>query len=216
MCRVGPLQGLLLSKRLYTLRSDPARVRPWYNIRMKVAASTLKKSDFIELNGNIFVVQKFEHNFHGRGSANIRVKVKNIASGSTTEYTYKPDNLVEQIAVESVQMQFLYAGPDTLTFMNEKTYEQIDIETNLVGDFVPYLKEGQLMYILFYNGKALAVRPPQTVRLKVVEAEDAVKGDTATNAKKLVELETGAKVYVPLFIKKGEHNTIHPQKQHHI
>jgi elongation factor P len=142
---------------------------------MKVTASSLKKGDFIEQNGNIFSVQKFEHNFHGRGSANIRIKIKNVATGGTTENTYKPDNLVEQISVESTLMQFLFAGTDTLTFMNEQTYEQIEVAKDLVGDFLPYLKEGQQMYVLFHNEKALAVRPPQSVHLQVVEAEDAVR-----------------------------------------
>lgn len=178
---------------------------------MKVTASSLKKGDFVELNGSIFSVQKFEHNFHGRGSANIRIKVKNVATGGTTEQTYKPDNLVEQITVESILMQFLFAGNETLTFMNEQTYEQIEMDKELVGDFLPYLKEGQQMYVMFHNDKPLAVRPPQSVRLQVVEAEDAVKGDTATNAKKPVTLETGAIVYVPLFIKKGETITIDPE-----
>lgn len=178
---------------------------------MKVAASTLKKNDFIELNGSIFVVQKFEHNFHGRGSANIRIKVKNVTSGATTENTYKPDNLVEQISIESVQMQFLFAGSDSLTFMNEQTYEQLELNKSLIGDFLPYLKDGQQMYILLHNGTAVAVRPPQSVKLQVIEAEDAVKGDTATNAKKPAMLETGATVFVPLFIKKGETITVDPE-----
>jgi len=178
---------------------------------MKVTASSLKKGDFVELNGGIYTVQKFEHNFHGRGSANIRIKVKNVASGGTTENTYKPDNLLEQIAVESTLMQYLFTNGSMLTFMNEQSYEQFEIDKELVGEFLPYLKEGQQMYILFHDGEALAVRPPQSVRLKVVEAEDAVKGDTATNAKKPVTLETGAVVYVPLFIKRGELITIDPE-----
>ncbi|KXK12059.1 MAG: Elongation factor P [Microgenomates bacterium OLB23] len=183
---------------------------------MKVTASSLKKGDFVELNGSIFTVVKFEHNFHGRGSANIRIKVKNVATGGTTENTFKPDNLIEQISVESTLMQFLFAGSDTLTFMNEQTYEQFELDKDLVGEFLPYLKEGQQMYVLFHNDKALAVRPPQSVRLQVIEAEDAVKGDTATNAKKPVTLETGAVVYVPLFIKKGEVITIDPETGSYI
>lgn len=183
---------------------------------MKVTASSLKKGDFVELDGNIFTVAKFEHNFHGRGSANIRIKVKNVATGGTTENTYKPDNLVEKIEVESILMQFLFAGTSTLTFMNEQTYEQLELPKEMVGEFLPYLKEGQQMYIMLHNDKAIAVRPPQSVRLQVVEAEDAVKGDTTTNARKPVKLETGATVYVPLFIKKGEVITIDPETGDYI
>ncbi len=183
---------------------------------MKVTASSLKKGDFIEMDGNIFTVVKFEHNFHGRGSANIRIKVKNVATGGTTENTYKPDNLVEKIDVESILMQFLFAGATTLTFMNEQTYEQLELPKEMVGDFLLYLKEGQQMYIMLHNDKAISVRPPQSVRLQVVEAEDAVKGDTTTNARKPVKLETGATVYVPLFIKKGETITIDPETGDYI
>lgn len=183
---------------------------------MKVAASTIKKGDFIQINDAIYSIQKFEHNFHGRGSANIRLKLKNVRNGSTTENTFKPDNLVEKISVDSVQMQYLFSDTNTLTFMNQQTYEQLSIDKEMVGDLIQFLKEGQQLYILLYNGDALAVRPPQSVTLEVVEAEEAARGDTATNPKKQVTLETGAVVQVPLFIKRGELITIDPETGSYI
>jgi elongation factor P len=100
--------------------------------------------------------------------------------------------------------------------MNEQTYEQVELPAQMVEDFAPYMKEGQQVYVMLHDGKPLAIRPPASVRLEVVEAEDAVKGDTATNAKKPVKVESGATVNVPIFIKKGDMIVINPEDGSYI
>ena len=97
------------------------------------------------------------------------------------------------------------------TFMNNQTYEQYELKAEVIGDFAKYLKEGQSIYILLHDGQALSIRPPHTVKLKVIEAHDAVKGDTASGAKKIVKLETGVTISVPLFIKKGDIISVNPE-----
>ena len=178
---------------------------------MKTTAGSLEKGEFVELNGDPFQITKIDHNFRGRGQANLKIKLKNVQSGNTVEKTYGPSNTVERIDVDAIEMQFLYKDNANLTFMNEQTYEQYEISTESVGDLGNYFKEGQAVYILVLDGKALSVRPPNTVRLEVIEAHDAVRGYTAAGAKKMVTLETGVKVNVPLFIKKGEVIVINPE-----
>lgn len=183
---------------------------------MKVAASSLQKGNFVNHTGIIWQIVKAEHNFHGRGSANYRFKFKSVINENTVEVTCKPDNLFDRIDVDSIQMQFLYKSGDGFTFMNEQTYEQVDLEKHVVGDFAQYMKEGQQVYIMLHDGKPLAIRPPASVRLTVTESEEAVKGDTATNAKKPVKVESGATVMVPIFIKKGDTIVINPEDGSYI
>lgn len=183
---------------------------------MKVSASDLQKGNFVNHANDIWQVVKTEHNFHGRGSANFRFKFKSVKNQNTIEMTYKPDNAVDRIDVDSYQMQFLYKTGDSYTFMNEQTYEQVELASAIVGDFGPYMKEGQQVYIMLHDGTPLAIRPPASVRLIVTEAEDAVKGDTATNAKKSVKVESGATVNVPIFIKKGDVIVVNPETGEYI
>ncbi len=178
---------------------------------MKTGAGQLKKGNFIEHANDIFQVVKIDHSHVGRGSANLKIKVKSVTAGNTLELSFKPDNTVEQVQVESIMMQYLYNDGTNITFMNDQTYEQVEVPVATAGDLANYLTEGQKMYVAMHNGEGLAIIPPSKVRLKVVEAEDAVKGNTAQGAKKPVTLESGATVMVPLFIKKGETIAVNPE-----
>ena len=183
---------------------------------MKTTAGSLRKGDFIKNNDDITQIVKTEHNMRGRGSATLRFKVKSVANGNTVELTFKPDNMVEAVQVDSVQMAYLYGNAESLTFMNNQTYEQAEVPRAMVGDFVNYMKEGQLVYVIFHEGKAIAARAPTSVILGVTEAEDAVKGDTASSARKAVIVETGARVMVPLFIRKGERIVVNPESGEYV
>lgn len=171
---------------------------------MKTNAGNIVKGQYIRLDGNICAVVTTEHNFRGRGSATIRLKVKNLINGSTVEHTFRPSELIEVIDIDSVQLQYLYADDKVLHFMDDKTYEQYEVSKTLAGDYVSLFKQGEQMYVLLYDNHTIAIRPPLVVRLKVTIAQDAVKGDTATAARKEVTVETGATIKVPLFIKKGD------------
>lgn len=171
---------------------------------MKKEASSLKKGDYILYNGEIWHVQKTEFNYRGRGSANVSAKIRNVLTGTTIENGTKSSFEYEIPDIEQIQGQYLYKDSAKLYFMNPQTYEQIDIDLKKTGSISDYMKEGDLTYILIYNGKPMTVRPPQSVRLLVTLADNAAKGDTATSAKKDVTLETGITIKVPLFIKKGD------------
>jgi elongation factor P len=178
---------------------------------MKTDAGSLKKGDIIDYKDQFCCVIKTDHNFRGRGSAVIKVKIKNIKVGNTIEVTMRPNEMLELLDVQVIQMQYLYSDSQKLYFMDERSYNQYSIDVAATGDIYKYFKEGEIMYVLLYNDEAITIRPPQTVRLKVTVAQDAVKGDTATAAKKDVTVETGVTVKVPLFIKKDDTILINPE-----
>lgn len=178
---------------------------------MKIDAGSIKKGHFIELNNEIFQVLKTEHNFRGRGSATIRFKMRNVKSGNALETSFKTSDSVVSIDVDVVKLSYLYKDADSLYFMDETTYEQFTINKKIVGSVAGYLKESDGVYALMYKGETIAIRPPQSVQLKVTEAEDAIKGDTATSTKKTVTLETGITANVPLFIKTGDIISLDPE-----
>lgn len=123
---------------------------------------------------------------------------------------------VEILDVDTIKMQYLYRDPNYVYLMDNQTFEQHQVDIKLIGTIAEYLKEGDTILVLMYEGKALSIRPPQSVSLKVTEAEHAVKGDTATAAKKTVLLETGTKASVPLFIKSGDVIVINPETGEYV
>lgn len=180
---------------------------------MKTNAGNLKKGDFIYYQNEIWQVQKADFYSPGKGNALMKTRIKNLLSGKNIEYTYKSAEQVETLEVESTEMQYLYKDNEYCHFMNERTYNQYTIPLSVVGNVANFFKEGEKMYVYLHDEKPLAIRPPLSVRLKVVEAEDAVKGDTVSGAKKSVKLETGAIVMVPIFIKVGETITVNPERE---
>ncbi len=178
---------------------------------MRVNAGNLKKGDFVFHNNEIWQVQKADFYSPGKGSALMKTRIKNIISGKNIEYTYKSNEQVDVLEVNSIEMQYLYHDNENLYFMDERTYNQVSMPINVVGDIYKFFKEGEKMYVYIHDEKPLTVRPPLSVKVKVVEAQEAVKGDTVTGAKKPVKVETGAIVMVPLFIKVGEMITVNPE-----
>jgi len=178
---------------------------------MRANAGNLKKGEFVYHNGEIWQVQKADFYSPGKGSALMKTRIKNLISGKNIEYAYKSNEQVEVLDVQSIEMQYLYHDNESLYFMDERTYNQFSLPLNIVGDVYKYFKEGDKMYVYLHDDKPLTVRPPLSVKLKVVEAEAADKGDTVSGAKKPVKLETGVTVMVPLFIKIGETITVNPE-----
>lgn len=178
---------------------------------MRINAGNLKKGEFIFYNGEIWQVQKADFYSPGKGSALMKTRIKNLISGKNIEYAFKSNEQVEVLEVQSIEMQYLYHDNENLYFMDERTYNQFSLPLDIIGDVYKYFKEGEKMYVYIYNDKPLTVRPPLSVKLKVVETEDAVKGDTVSGAKKPAKVETGATVMVPLFIKVGETISINPE-----
>ncbi len=140
----------------------------------------------------------------GKGSAFYRTKLKNIKSGSVLEFTFKSGEKLEEAPVEVKEYQYSYQDNNELYFIDPRTFEQVTLKKEIVGVFFPLMKEGENYQLYLLDGEAIALRPPLKVKLKVVKADPGAKGNTVTGATKEVELETGYKLLVPLFIKEGD------------
>ncbi|MDO8741820.1 MAG: elongation factor P [Candidatus Roizmanbacteria bacterium] len=178
---------------------------------MKVNAGNLKKGEFIFFQGEICQVQKADFYSPGKGSALMKARLKNLISAKNVEYAYKSNEQVNVLDVTSIEMQYLYKDNENLYFMDERTYNQSSLPISVVGDISKFFKDGEKMFVYMYNDKPLSVRPPSSVKLKIIEAEDAAKGDTVSGAKKPVKVETGAIVMVPIFVKIGETISLNPE-----
>lgn len=153
---------------------------------------------------NIYVVLEFQHVKPGKGAAFVKTKLKNLRTGSTVEKTFNSSIKLEKAMVDKRTMQFLYATGDIYTFMDNESYDQMELTANQLGDDKLYLKDGLEVIISIYQGEVLGVILPEKIELRVTETEPAVKGNTTNNATKDAILETGLSVRVPLFIEQEE------------
>ncbi len=140
----------------------------------------------------------------GRGAAFIQAKLKNLISGRTVANNFRSGEKVEELELQTQEMQYLYSDTESSYFMDPTDFEQKALPLGRLGDLRQFLKEGEAYQIILDSGTVLSIRFPAKVTLKVVEAAGATRGNTATSATKSVTLETGAKISVPLFVKAGD------------
>ncbi len=154
--------------------------------------------------GNIYSVLDVARNKTARSGMVIKVKVKNLRTGTYTEMSYTGGDKVEPAMIEKKTMQYLYDGGEGLVFMDMDSYEQIEIPKDRLEWEIKFLKENNEVVLSMFENEILGVILPDKVALTIVETEPAVKGDTATNAQKNAICETGLEIRVPLFIEEGE------------
>ncbi len=164
----------------------------------------IKNGMTVVIDGNIYLILEFLHVKPGKGPAFVRIKLKNLRTGSTIEQTFNTNIKFEKAIIEKKTMQFLYSNGDMYNFMNMETYEQIDLPKESLGDNAKFLKEGLEVEVSFYKGEVLGINLPEKIEYQVTQTEPAVKGNTATNATKEAVLENGLTVKVPLFISDNE------------
>lgn len=169
-----------------------------------VQAGDFRNGLTLEMDGAVYQVIEFQHVKPGKGSPFVRTKLKNIMSGGVVEKTFRPTEKLPQAHVEKAEYQYLYADGDLYNFMQTETYEQIALSSEDVGDSLKFVKENEMVKLLSFNGKVFAIEPPLFVELEITDTEPGVKGDTATGATKPAVVETGATVYVPLFVNLGD------------
>lgn len=173
-----------------------------------INVNDLKPGVTFKLEGNIYVVLEAAHSKQGRVQANVKAKVKDLRTGSTTIKSFTGGEKVEPAMIEKSNMDYLYNAGDVVVLMDQETFEQIEIPSEHLNWELNFLKEGQKVIVRKFQNEVLDIELPANVNLKVVEAPDAVKGNTAQAAQKKVTLETGYVVETPLFIKEGEIVTI--------
>ena len=165
----------------------------------------IRKGAVIRRDGDLYVVSSFQFVNPGKGSAFTKTKMKSISTGKSVEITYKSGESVDTVSVEHTNMQYLYKNGLFFSFMNQATYETVDVGADVLGDDAKYLKEGLELIAITHEGTVVAIELPKKIQYKVVEAPPAVKGDTAGgNVTKEVGLDNGLKAQVPIFIKEGE------------
>ncbi len=169
-----------------------------------IDVNELRNGVTFELDGSLYKVIEYSHHKPGRGKATIRTKVRDLRSGAVLEKSFTSGDKVQDIRLDYHVVQFLYKDNDLYHFMDTETYEQPALNASVLGEAVYYLTEGLEVKLTFYEGEALDIELPTTVDLEVVEAEMAVRGDTATGANKSVTTETGLKVQVPLFVEAAD------------
>lgn len=169
-----------------------------------ISTADFQKGMFIEYKDEPHQIISFQFVNPGKGSAFVRTKLKNVKSGRVQEFTYKSGESVKELPIETHEMQYLYRDDKNYVFMNNRSYEQINLNSDLLGDFISLLKEGNTYQILIYDGQAIGMRLPKKVRLKVTNAQEGARGNTVMGAKKIVTVETGMELAVPIFIKTGD------------
>ena len=168
-----------------------------------IDVNDLRKGVTFEFDGNLYKVLEYSHHKPGRGNATIRTKLRNLRTGAVIERTFTSGERVPDIRLDHHIVQYLYSDGNLYHFMDTETYEQPVLNRSVLGEAVDFLKEGLEVKLTFFGEEPLDIELPTAVDLKVVEAEYAVKGDTATGATKSVVTETGLKVQVPLFVENG-------------
>lgn len=169
-----------------------------------ISAGDFRNGITIELDNNIFQIIEFQHVKPGKGAAFVRTKLKNIKNGGIVEKTFRPTEKCPQARIERADMQYLYSDGDLFHFMDVETYEQIALDQEAIGDALKFVKENEMVKMCSHNGSVFAVEPPLFVELKITDTEPGFKGDTATGATKPAVVETGATVYVPLFVEQED------------
>lgn len=169
-----------------------------------IDVNELRKGVTFELDGTLYKVLDYEHNKPGRGKATIRVKARDLRSGTILEKTFPSGDRVQDIRLDYHNVQYLYNDGDFYYFMDLDTYDQPAISNKILGEAAPYLKEGLEVKLTFFNNEPLDIDLPITVDLAVTHADVAVRGDTATGVTKKVTTETGLEVNVPNFVGEGD------------
>lgn len=164
----------------------------------------LKIGVLVELEGAPYRVTDYSHHAMGRGGAVVQVKLKNLLTGGVVEKSFRGSDKIQPANVSRVNMQMLYREGENLVFMNNETYDQETVSTDVLGDQAKFVADDTTVGLQMFNGRVIGLEIPNAVVLGVTETEPGVKGDTATTALKPATLETGVQVMVPLFVNEGD------------
>lgn len=171
---------------------------------MAFGITDLKKGTIFQYEGVPYRVVEYSQKVMGRGGSIVNVRIKSLLDGKVLEKTFKGNESIEPAEVSNQTVQFLYSDDTTFHFMNEETFDQLEVSSDMIGDQSGYMKEGDKVIAQSFEGRVINIELPKNVPLKVTYAEDVVKGDTTSSVMKEATLETGAVVKVPAFVKTGD------------
>jgi elongation factor P len=169
-----------------------------------ISTGDLKKGITIEMEGVLYSILDWQHIKVGRGSAQVRLKLRDIRGGHTIERTFQSGEKFVRARLDRRSAQYLYSDGDLYYFMDSESFEQSTLNADLLADALNYLKEGMSLDILSYDGEPINIEMPNSVELEIAETGPGFKGDTATAGNKPATLETGITIQVPLFVNTGD------------
>src|SRR5438552_1056550 len=171
---------------------------------MTITTSELKKGQTILLDGEMYKIMEWSHNKQGRGSANVRLQLKNVRNGANTERTFMAGSKFEDVRLERRPAQFMYADDNEYHFMDSETYEQFTISPAILGNAPDFMRENDTVDILMFRNEPIDLDLPTSVVLEVTRTEPGLQGDRSTAGTKPATLETGLVTQVPLFVSTGD------------
>ena len=171
---------------------------------MPVSTNDLRNGMTLDLPDGLFSVVEFQHVQPGKGGAFVRTKLRNVRTGAVLERTYRADEKLEQAIIDKREMQYLYRDGPSYVFMDNSSYEQMNVTTESLGDAASYLKEGDSAVLQMHGDEIVGVDLPAAVELSVAATDPGLQGDRVSGARKPATLETGRVVQVPLFVNPGD------------
>jgi elongation factor P len=169
-----------------------------------IEAGDLRLGSVFERDGQLLLTVDHSHMKMGRGTAQVRAKLRNLKTGAITEETFRPEQRFPRVRIEKRKMQYLYGDADQHHFMDTETYDQVALGAGELGNALRFLKEGGEIMVLTHERKPIGVELPTTVELEVADTEPGYKGDTASGNTKPAKLDTGIVVAVPFFVNQGD------------
>ena len=170
---------------------------------MKISGVDIRPGNILEYEGGIWKVAKIQHTQPGKGGAFMQVEMKNLIDGRKNNVRFRSADTVEKVRLDTKEFQYLYEDGDHLVFMDKDTYEQIHLDSDLLGDAKAFLTDGMDVTLELYDEKPISVQLPEQVEALIVEADAVVKGQTASSSYKPAVLENGVRVMVPPHIESG-------------
>ncbi|MFB2531610.1 elongation factor P [Paracoccus sp. p4-l81] len=177
----------------------------------KINGNEIRPGAVLEHDGGLWAAVKVNHVKPGKGGAFAQVELKNLRDGRKLNERFRSEDKVDQVQLDMKDQQFLYETDGKLVFMDSETFEQTELDADLLGDRRPFLQDGMMASIQYFGDEALAVSIPQKVRCRVVETEPVVKGQTAANSYKPAILDNGVRIMVPPFIGQDEEIIVHTE-----
>ncbi len=178
--------------------------------------SDIKAGSLVRISGEPYAVLRAEHHKMGRGSAVLKLKLKNLVSGNLLDHTMQGSERIAPAETEKKKVNYLYSDADNAYFMENDTYEQFSLAIDQVGSKKKYLKDGTDVDVLYFDGRPVSVELPIKVKLKVASAPPGVRGNSAGNVTKKATLETGAEITVPMFIEEGDEIIINTDREEYV
>jgi len=179
---------------------------------MKINGNEIRPGNVIQHNGSLWAVAKLQHVKPGKGGAFAQVELKNLINGSKLNERFRSSETVERVRLEQNDYQFLYESDGMLVFMNTQSYEQIELQSDFVGERTAFLQDGMMVVVESFENKPIGVRLPDQVTLEVRETEPVVKGQTAASSNKPAMLENDVRIMVPPFIEAGDRIVVNTEE----